>query len=32
VIGQHLNPLHGEIFAQFPANYYWSTIESEWAA
>ena len=31
VIGQQLNPLHGEIFAQFPANYYWSAIESEWA-
>jgi hypothetical protein len=30
-IAQQLNPLHGEIFAKFPANYYWSVIESEWA-
>ena len=30
-IAQHLNPVHGEIFEQFPANYYWSVIESEWA-
>jgi hypothetical protein len=30
-IGQQLNPLHGEIFARFPAHYYWSVIESEWA-
>jgi hypothetical protein len=30
-IAQQLNPLHGEIFAKFPANYYWSAIESEWA-
>ena len=30
-IGQQLNPLHGEMFAQFPASYYWSVIESEWA-
>lgn len=30
-IAQQLNPLHGEIFDRFPANYYWSVIESEWA-
>jgi len=31
VIAQKLNPLHGEIFEQFPADYYWSVMESEWA-
>src|ERR1017187_9783809 len=30
-IARQLNPLQGEIFAQFPARYYWSAIESEWA-
>jgi hypothetical protein len=30
-MAQQLNPLHGEIFARFPANYYWSSLESEWA-
>lgn len=30
-IGQRLNPLHAEIFAGFPASYYWSVVESEWA-
>jgi hypothetical protein len=30
-IARQLNPLHGEIFAQFPAEYYWSVVESEWA-
>jgi hypothetical protein len=30
-IAQSLNPLHGEMFAGFPADYYWSVIESEWA-
>ena len=26
-----LNPLHEEIFRQFPLDYYWSTYQSEWA-
>lgn len=30
-IAQPLNPLHEEIFERFPAHYYWSVIESEWA-
>jgi len=30
-VAQRLNPLHAEIFAQFPADYYWSVVESEWA-
>jgi hypothetical protein len=30
-IGQRLNPLQEEIFDQFPADYYWSVAESEWA-
>lgn len=30
-IAQQLNPLHGEIFGGFPAQYYWSVVESEWA-
>jgi hypothetical protein len=30
-IGQQLNPLHRGIFTNFPADYYWSAIESEWA-
>jgi hypothetical protein len=30
-IAQKLNPLHGKIFGGFPADYYWSAIESEWA-
>jgi hypothetical protein len=30
-IGQQLNPLHEEIFKGFPADYYWSVAESEWA-
>lgn len=30
-IAQQLNPLHAEIFGEFPADYYWSAIESEWA-
>jgi hypothetical protein len=30
-IARQLNPLHEEIFDQFPANYYWSVRESEWA-
>jgi hypothetical protein len=30
-IAQQLNPVHGEIFGGFPASYYWSSIETEWA-
>ena len=30
-IAEQWNPAHGEIFGQFPAHYYWSAIESEWA-
>jgi hypothetical protein len=30
-MAQQLNPAHGEIFGEFPADYYWSAIESEWA-
>jgi hypothetical protein len=30
-IARQLNPLHEEIFAGFPAEYYWSVVESEWA-
>jgi hypothetical protein len=30
-IAGQLNPAHAKIFAGFPATYYWSTIESEWA-
>lgn len=30
-IAQQLNPLHAKIFQGFPANYYWSVAESEWA-
>ena len=30
-IAQQLNPLHGKMFDEFAAEYYWSVIESEWA-
>ena len=31
-IADQLNPIHSSIFDRgFPASYYWSTIESEWA-
>jgi hypothetical protein len=30
-IAEQLNPLHQKLFADFPANYYWSAIASEWA-
>jgi len=29
---QVLNPLHEEIFEQFPATYYWTCYQSEWAS
>ena len=28
---QQLNPVHAEIFASFPSDYYWTTHQSEWA-
>ena len=31
MIAAQLNPLHEKIFERFPANYYWSVAESEWA-
>jgi hypothetical protein len=31
IIARQLNPAHGEIFGNFPADYYWSAIETEWA-
>jgi hypothetical protein len=30
-VARQLNPLHDEIFKGFPGQYYWSTVESEWA-
>jgi hypothetical protein len=27
-----LNPLHDDIFQDFPVNYYWSVYQSEWAS
>ena len=30
-IARQLNPAHDEIFASFPADYYWTVFESEWA-
>jgi len=30
-IAQALNPVHGEIFREFPQSYYWSVHQSEWA-
>jgi hypothetical protein len=27
-----LNPVHAEMFAQFPCRYYWSVKDSEWAS
>jgi hypothetical protein len=30
-IARQLNPLHGELFQQHRATYYWSTYQSEWA-
>jgi hypothetical protein len=26
-----LNPIHGELFKDFPTSYYWCVFESEWA-
>jgi len=30
-ISQRLNPIHGEIFRRYQANYSWTTLSSEWA-
>jgi hypothetical protein len=31
-IGRSLNPVHDEIFARYPTQYYWSVEQSEWAS
>lgn len=31
-IASMLNPLHDDIFRDFPVNYYWSVYQSEWAS
>ena len=28
---QQLNPIHEEIFQNYPTNYYWTSFQSEWA-
>ena len=28
---RHINPLHAQLFAKDPVNYYWSVYQSEWA-
>lgn len=30
-VARQLNPLHDEIFAGLPGDYYWSAVETEWA-
>jgi hypothetical protein len=30
-IARELNPVHAQIFGDFPMNYYWTTYQSEWA-
>lgn len=30
-IGRMLNPIHDEIFKDFPVDYYWGAYQSEWA-
>ena len=30
-VARTLNPLHQEMFSNFPVDYYWSTHQSEWA-
>jgi hypothetical protein len=30
-VALQLNPVHGEIFAEYPTDYYWSAYQSEWA-
>jgi hypothetical protein len=31
-LAETLNPIHAELFAQFPCHYTWSVQESEWAS
>jgi hypothetical protein len=31
-IAGQLNPIHDEVFAKYPLDYYWSTYQSEWAS
>jgi hypothetical protein len=31
VVAKQLNPDHEEIFSKYPASYYWTTYQSEWA-
>ena len=30
-MARELNPVHAQIFGDFPMNYYWTTYQSEWA-
>lgn len=30
-IARTVNPIHAELFASYPANYYWTVHQSEWA-
>jgi hypothetical protein len=30
-IARQLNPIHADIFRKYPASYYWSTYQHEWA-
>jgi hypothetical protein len=30
-LAAELNPAHGQMFGNFPVNYYWTTYQSEWA-
>jgi hypothetical protein len=30
-IARTLNPMHADLFASYPANYYWTVHQSEWA-
>lgn len=30
-VSRMLNPIHSEMFTNFPVEYYWSTFQSEWA-
>jgi hypothetical protein len=31
-LAQALNPIHEDIFARYPTQYYWSVAQSEWAS
>jgi hypothetical protein len=31
-IAGQLNPIHDEVFAKYPLDYYWTTHQSEWAS